>query len=253
MRLRTAPLAVGLLIGLIIGWTPERTSYTSLHSGLLTQVAPETPRAMRGVNTATRVDPLGSGWLEQAKASTVVVVTSLGTYGSGVAIAREGKDVFILTARHVVDKPLVDPVYDIIRYTRDTKAGYKGIVIYKSNIYDVAILKVEDGGDINTAKLAQFTPSEGERVYACGYPGSVKVSIITVGVILHDCLSCNEVQHTAGVYYGSSGGPVFNNDGEVIGISIWLDWHPAGFWSGDRAWMVPVVLLREALKNAGVR
>lgn len=101
---------------------------------------------------------------------------------------------------------------------------------------DVALLKVEKikTGDTNL-KISDSAAKIGEEVFLIGHPKGLNYSI-TRGIISYsgefaidemDKELGNKLQHTAPTLPGSSGSPILNRDGEVIGI------HFRGFFGRD--------------------
>lgn len=63
----------------------------------------------------------------------------------------------------------------------------------------------------------------GDEVWAAGSPNRMlywlskgNISALIVGGLLH------HYGHSAGTYFGSSGGPLFNKDGELVGLNVRL-------------------------------
>lgn len=129
---------------------------------------------------------------------------------------------------------------------------------------DVAVLKIA-ARDLPTVSLGNSdVASLGATVHAAGYPGAV-LSHENLGreTALEASFTRGEVsslkvdvqgspllQHTAAISWGNSGGPLFNDRGEVIGmntlISIANQQAVHGF-----AFAVPVNVVREFLRSAG--
>lgn len=67
-------------------------------------------------------------------------------------------------------------------------------------------------------KIANFTPKIGERCFAVGNPRGL-VQTISEGIISSYRDNNTYIQTTTHITHGSSGGPLFNSSGEVIGIT----------------------------------
>jgi S1-C subfamily serine protease len=128
------------------------------------------------------------------------------------------------------------------------------IGIDKAN--DLALLKLA-GADRPALPLADISKIEvGEEIFAFGNPrrleGSISPGIIS-GMNLREMGSENWIQISAPISSGSSGGPVVNRNGEVIGVAV------SSITSGQNLnFAVPSSLLatlmagnREVLKLAG--
>lgn len=73
-------------------------------------------------------------------------------------------------------------------------------------------------------KLASNEPKKGDKVYVLGYPDHKFT--ITEGTITAFTTFGNDISHDAVTNPGSSGGPVVNTSGEVIGVSVGGGLHP---------------------------
>lgn len=142
--------------------------------------------------------------------------------GSGFIVSEDG---YILTNYHVIE------------YAH--KGGYAvTVMLHDGTRYEASIVGVEDCNDIAVLKIdaAGLTPatfgdsdeiSVGDDVYAVGNPlGELEFSMTTGHVSALDRLITTEentepinmFQIDAAVNSGNSGGPVYNANGEVIGI-----------------------------------
>ncbi len=238
IRFRSLPLAFGLLIGLVIGWAPTGTSYTSLHP--VASVA-GAPRAMRGANSVTE-DPIDLGWLLQARESTVMVLTPFG-HGSGVAVKREGTRVYILTARHVVEE--LKDGSDDVRFMlglADTDYQLQGRVERKSKDVDLALVSAEDPNKVlRVAVIAKKVGHYGDLCIAVGFPMNVFPAAVTIGFIKDYALHDNQLylEHSATIWFGNSGGPLFERHGLLIGINVMISGYN-GHAASDRGIAVEI-------------
>ena len=141
----------------------------------------------------------------------------------------------LVTNRHVIEdtKELQVTTYD--GRTIDVTAASATAVA------DLAIITTEQsiGG---FAALAQADPLEGDAITVIGYPGGGKPTTVT-GVVLGsvaDPLGAalgTVMATTASVEPGSSGSPVLNEKGEVVGVIYAKN-------ESEQSFMVPVSLLR---------
>lgn len=140
--------------------------------------------------------------------------------GSGVLISH---DCYILTAAHVVDG-----ASEILVKTQDGKMR-KATILFSEKTADIALLqlKVLDP----TLAHAKLGDSDnlvvGQNVYAIGSPYGLENSFSS-GIIsafrgfdmLYDgTVSVEFIQTDAAINSGNSGGPLFNSQGEVVGIA----------------------------------
>lgn len=159
-----------------------------------------------------------------------------GWLGSGVVIGKDGDGVsqsinsVILTANHVLSVPEVGKNYslgqygivevktvEITLYTTDGRVCYLKPILngVDQNQDDVAIGIADcDAGRI--AKVADRSPSRGDRIYVVGHPIGYPGTVVTEGFAGAWSRGMKEV--FAAATHGSSGGPIFNLDGEIVGL-----------------------------------
>lgn len=107
----------------------------------------------------------------------------------------------------------------------DLNTQYEDVEEFLSN--DIAILKLNSGQKRKTTswfKIAEKNAKHGEQVYAVGMPNGIPW-IMSQGMV-SQYLSEKGITDSSKVmmtyinaYYGSSGGPVFNNSGEIVGLA----------------------------------
>lgn len=147
------------------------------------------------------------------------VFTSNKGLGSGVLISKDG---VILTASHVVN--LSDSVH--VEFSNGKKLI--GKVISSDRVADIAMLKVEHIPEGITPSLLADSDKVlvGDDVYVIGAPYGLGQTL-TVGYLSgkhekkHSLSSFRKVelfQTDAAINTGNSGGPMFNEQGKVIGI-----------------------------------
>ncbi len=133
--------------------------------------------------------------------------------GSGVFVGKKG---FILTCAHVVDCPLTGP----IMATLSNGTTVSAFILYKDTSTDLALLKIK--GMHPAAYLSPFNLRLGQEVIAVGNPEGQAFST-SHGIISHLNRDIDEpylyTQIDAPINPGNSGGPLFNLQGELIGIN----------------------------------
>ncbi len=155
--------------------------------------------------------------------------TSLGL-GSGVLISEEGH---ILTAEHVVG--LADEI--IVQFPNDELINAR--VLKSSFLADIALIQLEYmPQEYTVAKLANSDSVRiGEQVIVIGAPLQLDQSL-SVGYVSgrkKDYTFTNSIviaeyfQTDASINPGNSGGPMFNMQGEVIGIVSFILTESGGF------------------------
>jgi S1-C subfamily serine protease len=140
--------------------------------------------------------------------------------GTGFLIAKGG---FVATNYHVVEKGSEFVLY----FPKDNLfLAYKAFVVAKDQSNDLAILEiVEDTFSLVPPYALEDKYEVGEEVFTIGYPA---ISIqgtdfkMTKGEI--NSLSGIQnnkswLQHSAAIQPGNSGGPLFNKEGNIIGVT----------------------------------
>jgi serine protease Do len=149
--------------------------------------------------------------------------------GSGFIVSPDG---YILTNAHVVAN-----ASEVTVKTTDRRE-YTAKVVGSDERTDVAVLKI-DGKSLPTVKLGD--PSKlrpGEWVIAIGSPFGFENSV-TAGIVSATSRSMNDgspagnltpfIQTDVAVNPGNSGGPLFNMNGEVVGINSQIYSRTGGY------------------------
>ena len=140
--------------------------------------------------------------------------------GSGFVISSNATTSYILTNYHVIDG-----VSDITVFFADGKS-YDATLVGGEQENDIAVLKI-DAGDLQTVTLGDSDAlNVGQEVYAIGNPLGELTFTFTGGyvsakdrsVTMSDGTVMNMLQTDTAINSGNSGGPLFNEYGEVIGI-----------------------------------
>lgn len=131
--------------------------------------------------------------------------------GSGFVLDDNG---LIVTSLHVISGQ--DEV-DVTTYSGQV---YKGKVVSSQiDNDDLALIKIEPNEKLQTLKLGDFDKIKvGQKVVAIGNPFGFR-GTMTVGIVSRIDYTKNKIQTDAAINPGSSGGPLLNTKGEVIGIS----------------------------------
>jgi serine protease Do len=140
---------------------------------------------------------------------------------SGLVVDKKG---FIITNDHVVDDA------QTVKVTLPSKLEYPAEIIGTDKQTDLALIKIETEEELSVARLGNSDEVEvGEWVVAVGNPygfdRTVSFGIVSgKGRVLPDLPIENQlindfIQTDAAIDPGSSGGPLVNLKGEVIGIN----------------------------------
>jgi serine protease Do len=136
--------------------------------------------------------------------------------GSGFIISNDG---YILTNNHVVEDA------DDIKVTLSDKKTYEAKLIGRDEKTDLAVLKIDVDHDLPFVQLGDSSKLEvGDWVIAIGNPfglaRTVTAGIVSAkGRVIGSGPYDDYIQTDASINPGNSGGPLFNLDGEVIGIN----------------------------------
>lgn len=136
--------------------------------------------------------------------------------GSGVFITSDG---YILTCAHVVDGA------SAVKVTLSDNTTLDATIVGSDTETDIAVLKVE-GNNFSYSTLGDSDALVvGEPCVAIGNPLGTLTGSVTSGVISAlertitvEGQTMNLLQHDAAINSGNSGGPLYNEYGEVIGI-----------------------------------
>ena len=148
-----------------------------------------------------------------------------GSLGSGFIISADG---YIVTNNHVVAPARPDAVVEQITVTLADRTEYEAEVVGRDVASDIALLKVTPTRPLPFVRFADSTRVRvGDWVIAIGNPfglgGTVTAGIVSalhrnIGAGLYD----RYIQTDASINSGNSGGPMFDLNGNVIGISTAL-------------------------------
>lgn len=143
--------------------------------------------------------------------------------GSGFFVSQDG---YVVTNNHVVENAAE------VELVTDSGKTLAAKVIGTDPRTDLALLKVKDAGDFPFVKLAEGKARIGDWVLAIGNPfglgGTVTAGIVSaqgrdIGSGPYD----DFIQIDAPINRGNSGGPTFNQNGEVVGVNTAI-YSPSG-------------------------
>jgi S1-C subfamily serine protease len=141
------------------------------------------------------------------------------SFGAGMLLQANADGYLFVTARHVIDGP-----------TMDAKAGSRALIAMASGTWgtadvvarhknlDLLLLWMprEKGSATFVQPVAKASPpSEGENVFVIGHPEGLRFTLST-GIISR--MHGDTIQMSAPVSPGNSGGPVFDERGNLVGI-----------------------------------
>jgi len=172
----------------------------------------------------------------------VGTVRTAGGHGSGFVIG----DGYVLTNRHVVGE-----ARNVLVLLGE--AEIPASVVARGDLTDVALLKLQSEELVPSLSLSSTEPGVGEELYIVGTPLHENLShTVTRGVLSSVRMvegSGRLFQTDAAVNPGNSGGPVFDQYGNVVALAVasLRDGNGAGL---DINYLVPI---REALDSLGIK
>ncbi len=150
--------------------------------------------------------------------------------GSGFIIDPAG---YIVTNNHVITGQDEDKVVDKIQISLGDNEKYQARVVGRDAASDLALLKIESKKPLAFVKFGNSDAVRvGDWALAVGNPFGVGQSV-TAGIVsaLHRDVEGAQypffIQTDASINRGNSGGPMFNTNGEVIGINSAI-YSPSG-------------------------
>ncbi len=208
-------------------------------TGLVTPAAAATNGVVSGAVVDWRQSPRGGGYPTATAVSSpasatqskgVVLIDTVLPYqdaegaGTGMVLTASGQ---VLTSYHVVKAA------STIKVTvAETGKTYQATVVGSDQTADVALLQLKGASSLTPVKIDNDKTSVGDKVTAVGNAGgtgtltaakgtilSLRASITTAaeGPVASETLT-HMIETTADVVSGDSGGPLYDTDGEVIGI-----------------------------------
>jgi len=185
---------------------------------------------------------------------------------TGIIFRSFNKHSYVVTAHHVIAKTVGNKCSELsVQHSYDFGQARKKFpfkVVMKYPRYDLALLRVKASFGVST-RLAKNT-YEGQRALAIGFPKitfpsvfkkrgvvvsvSISEGVIATSIFVKGILSV--IRFSGAIYFGSSGGGLFDSRGSLIGIASYIYGGPAGrvyvpvqgnsyFVSSDRlVWML---------------
>ena len=177
---------------------------------------------MRGVPPGSPLEDLFRRFQEQQGDQGEPVTREATSLGSGFIIDPSG---YIVTNNHVISASEgKGPAVETITVTLSDRREYKARIVGRDTLTDMALLKIE----ATNLPFVKFGNSQGARVgdwvIAIGNPFGLG-GTVTAGIVsaLHRNIGSGQydryIQTDASINQGNSGGPLFDLDGNVIGIN----------------------------------
>ena len=138
--------------------------------------------------------------------------------GSGFVLTEDG---YVVTNNHVVEKS------SGVTVTMHDGTEYEAKIVGADATNDVAVLKITETVQLQAVTIGSSDAlNVGDQVVAIGNALGELTSTLTVGYVsakgrdvTTDGKTINMIQTDAAINSGNSGGPLFNSQGEVVGIT----------------------------------
>jgi len=154
----------------------------------------------------------------------VVIVKTANSTGSGFFVGSSG---LVLTCAHCASPLDATQVVYHPQGKTDQKVTLDATILYRDRKTDLALLKIDTKSAVHAVVLADpIDVKSGEDVTIIANPGlgkEVLDNTVTTGIIsnVDRTIADNHyIQSSAAVNPGSSGGPMFDRNGEVIGVVV---------------------------------
>lgn len=161
--------------------------------------------------------------------------------GTGCIIDKRG---IILTSAHVID------VGDNVVVTMSNGQDYNAKLLQRfGENKDIALLKIDVPTELKTVKFGDSEKIKvGQKVLAIGNPFGFN-GTLTQGIISRIDYAKNRIQTDAAINPGSSGGPLLNKQGEIIGINQAIYNPDDNISNIGIGFAIPINLVKEYLKG----
>ena len=186
-------------------------------------------------------------------AIVAIVATNTAEKKSGLGTGFFIKENYIVTNYHVAG----DPTFDISVSTETNGKSYPAEVVYSDKATDIAVIKlkkwdefIKDNPNVKYLKFADSLPKDTDTVWAIGHPWGLTFSI-SKGIVSNEARKTPDpiptwwIQTDAHVYEGNSGGPLLNDNGDVVGI----DSNMIAQTGGSYGFAIPMTLVKKVLND----
>lgn len=108
-------------------------------------------------------------------------------------------------------------------------SNYPAEILHTNNSDDLALIKITPDREFPFIKITEAKQlKEGQQVYSVGFPLQLSIDeflhdlqpTITNGIISSLRKDKWDIQHSAAINFGNSGGPLFKQDGTLAGVNV---------------------------------
>ncbi len=179
-------------------------------------------------NVVGTITPPGAIYQNNVEAVVLISakVTSTGIFGQSTGVSTGSgfvltEDGYVVTNHHVVADA------SGVTVTMHDGTEYEAKIVGTDETNDVAVLKITENVQLQAVTVGSSDAlNVGDQVVAIGNPLGELTSTLTVGYVsakgrdvTTDGKTINMIQTDAAINSGNSGGPLFNSQGEVVGIT----------------------------------
>jgi len=201
--------------------------------------------ALAADNAVPTTQPARSLDAQKLFAQASPAVVKIQTYNASGRLLGQGSGFFIdangtiITNHHVIEDAASARVYIPKRPSMPVVK-----VVGVDEKADLAIIKI-DGKNLPFLKLRVALPKIGEKVFAIGSPRGL-TNTLSDGLVsgLRPNSGITEIQTSAPITHGSSGGPLLSSDGAVVGVTT-----KGRSGGGDLNFAVPAERVAQLIKN----
>ena len=151
------------------------------------------------------------------------VSVSICTYNQNGELIPVGSGAFINKNQIVTNVHVIDGLQTFVAVRNSDQKQIAVKVLKVDPIHDVAILKTISFSSEEHLKTVTKFPRIGSDIWVAGSPlgqeGTISNGIVSA-IRKHKPFDFDQIQFTAPISFGSSGGPLVNTDFELIGITV---------------------------------
>ena len=161
---------------------------------------------------------------------------SQSSLGTGFLVSNALNQLKIATNYHVVSATLFDPKKYRIEFNISGFAEPQVLFVSSIDVVnDLALLEPKKPLQLPSETIQAFTlqpalPPKGETLYSLGNPHNIGMTVVEGnynGLVEHRFV--DQIHFTGAVNSGMSGGPVVNDEGEVVGVNVATAGNQIGF------------------------
>lgn len=144
--------------------------------------------------------------------------------GSGIVVGYENSSIYIITATHIVEQQDERATKVYVEFYNKPTSIREAKVLKTDADHDLALLHADGADVINSIRPLPIVDLskpliETSRVYTVGHPGK-RIWSVNTGAVVNDPDPTKIGFSIDAIEPGNSGGPLFNAEGELIGMVL---------------------------------